>query len=1178
MIERTLRDELDRVAWRYRWLRLFQLLAAGWLTVAAGGLVALWVVWRMDVTWPWAASALAAACGVAAALAVWITFRTGRDPRRLARRIEARYPDLKSLLLTAVEQEPELPLGRFGFLQETVLRDAVAHSRRHDWPEAISRRRVRRAQLAALVGLLLVVGLTAAVAGQSKRAVERAAAAIEEARAAVAPYQVTVTPGDTEIERAASLIVTARFEGRVPDDAWLAWHDGSGEVTRAAMSLSLSDPMFGGRVAGVAGDLVYRVEYDGHSTRDFHVTVYEHPRLERADARLVFPGYTGLEEKLIEDTRRVTAVEGTRLTLLCHLNKPVDSARLVPEEGEPIELAGQSDSPAVWTATLTLQQSGRYRLQLVDAEGRKNKEPPEFVFQVTPNRPADLKLTFPGRDVRVSPIEELAAAASAWDDFGLAAYGISYGLAGRPALDVVLGQSTERNERRKIEHLVDFETLQAEPDQLLSYYFWAEDVGPDGSPRRTLGDMYFAEVRHFEEIFREGQQPPSGSEQQQQQQEQGQNARQAEELAEAQKQIISATWKVIRRETAPQPTETFAGDAPEIRQAQLDALGQLGELAGNLEDAESQGQAAAVAAAMQEALTHLKESADSVSPSPLTPALAAEQAAYQGLLKLRAREHEVTRARRQSRQQSASASSAQSRAQQQLDQLELTQSENRYETERQADPQREQEERENRQVFNRLRELARRQSDLNERMKELQSALEEAETDQQREELAEELKRLRQQQRQMLDDTDELAERMSRPENQERMAESRRQLDQTRENVRQASESLSRQELSEAVTSGTRAERELSQMREEFRQRTSQRFSEEVQQLRDDARRLSENESRLREQLDELGQEQPAGNRLREARRPERLGDEFRRQQEDLGQLMEDVRQTVEEAEEAEPVMTRHLYDSLRKARQENLEETLEATGMLVDRGILEQAQEAERQAAEGIEDFRAGIEKAAESVLGSEEDALRRALRTLDDLARQLDEEIRQSDPNAAAESPSENELADAQVRPRPGEPRDGQEPRQPSDQRQPPQPSDRRQPSRSSDERGPAGQQALERFLSEQQTRGPIRGEDFLDWSDRLRDVEEMVDDVDMRAEAARIRDAARGIRLQARGGSQAPRWDLVRRLVAEPLAELRDRVAEELLRRSEKPLVPIDRDPVPSKYAEQVRRYYEELGGGQ
>jgi hypothetical protein len=110
------------------------------------------------------------------------------------------------------------------------------------------------------------------------------------------------------------------------------------------------------------------------------------------------------------------------------------------------------------------------------------------------------------------------------------------------------------------------------------------------------------------------------------------------------------------------------------------------------------------------------------------------------------------------------------------------------------------------------------------------------------------------------------------------------------------------------------------------------------------------------------------------------------------------------------------------------------------------------------------------------------------------------------------------------------------------------------------------------------PLTGEEFRQWSDRLRDVEEMVEDPDLRAEAARIRERARGIRAEFKRHSQQPNWDLVQQQVAGPLFELQERVAEELLRRtSKKALVPLDRDPVPPQYSEKTRRYYEKLGAG-
>jgi hypothetical protein len=69
---------------------------------------------------------------------------------------------------------------------------------------------------------------------------------------------------------------------------------------------------------------------------------------------------------------------------------------------------------------------------------------------------------------------------------------------------------------------------------------------------------------------------------------------------------------------------------------------------------------------------------------------------------------------------------------------------------------------------------------------------------------------------------------------------------------------------------------------------------------------------------------------------------------------------------------------------------------------------------------------------------------------------------------------------------------------------------------------------------------------------------------------------VRAEFKRHSTTPNWEMVQTKIGAPLAELRDRVTEELARRESKEnLVPIDRDPVPTKYAERVRRYYEDLG---
>jgi hypothetical protein len=101
-------------------------------------------------------------------------------------------------------------------------------------------------------------------------------------------------------------------------------------------------------------------------------------------------------------------------------------------------------------------------------------------------------------------------------------------------------------------------------------------------------------------------------------------------------------------------------------------------------------------------------------------------------------------------------------------------------------------------------------------------------------------------------------------------------------------------------------------------------------------------------------------------------------------------------------------------------------------------------------------------------------------------------------------------------------------------------------------------------------------VNWADRLRDVEEMIELPNLRNQVATARDRARVLRQDAKRDRTKPDWAVVRLQVMAPLAEVRDQIADELARRgSREALVPIDRDPVPGRYSDLVRRYYEELG---
>ncbi|HXU79016.1 MAG TPA: hypothetical protein VN794_20730, partial [Methylomirabilota bacterium] len=1081
-IDPSLKTAFEALLSRHRQVSLWCRLAVGWAVCALLGL-GLVLVQR---TAGWGSSlALPFVLLVAVAVFLWLwkTRPPAPDWRRLAAIVENHFPELDGRLITAVQQ-PARPGSDLNYFQARLIEETMAHRQHNDWSRALPAAHLNLAHVlhwsALLLFLLVLPGLR--ITGGAHLL------------ARITDSQLNVTPGDTTIERGSSLVVLARFTGQLPPAVELALGDSGSNAQVISLVKSLADPVFGGSVPEVQSNLVYRIQYGGRTSRDFKVTVFEFPRLEHADIDVKFPDYTGQPAKHIANTRRLSAVEGSRVDLALRLNKPVASAQLTPRGHSgaaiPLQVDGQQPSAALKEFPLVASQN--YDLQLIDAEGRTNKTPAQFIFVALTNRTPEFQLTSPRGDQRPSPLEEIGFEGTVWDDFGLMAYGLGYAIPGQETRFIELGTNVPGREKKPFKHVLRLEELELKPDQLISWFVWGDDMDSNGHVRRTTSDLFFGEIRPFEEVFREGMAPDGQSGMSGQQQNSP-----ASRLTELQKQIINATWRLRREHPVPaspqsqaQPpnqtkyaavqergihaapittdpglkprsgllmaafaapvfaradagdppaplprpkrapapktsaTPSYSQDATVVHDSQAEAIQQAEAAARRVDDARQEALWSAAIAEMEKARARLQAATN--SPAALAEALAAEQAAYQALLKVQQHEYMVTR--NQNRNQNGGGGGRDQQMQRQLEQMDLTQSENRYETQRQAQRPQNNERREDLQVMSRLQELARRQQDLNDRLKELQAALEEAKTQAEREEIQRRLKRLQEEEQQMLADVDELRQRMDRPENQSRMAEERQQLENTREDVQKASEAAARNSPSQALASGTRAQRQLQEMRDNMRKKNSSQFADDLRQMRSDARDLARQQEQISSQMQ--AQLKAERSRLSDSAEPAEIARELQAQKERLTNLVQRATEISQQAEEPEPVLSRQLYDTVRKYTQDAARNLQEAQDELLNHRLLTRdlyerlkrssdqdgaklldltselwrqeirKEDFQREAAgtaqrarSGIDDFKSGVERAADSVLGDDTEALRMAQEQLKDLTDQLQREMAEAE-----------------------------------------------------------------------------------------------------------------------------------------------------------------------------------------
>ena len=1175
--------------------------------------------------------------------------RTPLDYIAAAQAIESVNPSLKQALSTAMEQG-DYRRGPLNFLQGKLIDEILDHNTINSWQQ-VGTEDYKKSLFRNLAATLPIWGLLIVAFLVEPKQTERL-------RVISSMASLTVSPGDTEAERGSTVVITARFEGEsLPKDVELVTLFPNGNSTRNIMGQSLSDPVFVHSLRKVDSDLRYHVAVDGRDSEAYKIEIFELPALIQADANLDFPDYTQIPDRLVEDTRRISAVEGTHLTYSFKTNKPIEVAKLVGRDGQEVLLESANPESTRFETSLIVEDSLRMALELSDEKGRKNPFPPDIRIEALPNKKPELSIAFPRGDQRVSPIEEIALEAEARDDFGLLDYGLAFSIGTEPPVYLSSADKNTLDLDSDFETILYLEEQSVAADDLLSWWAWADDYGPNGESRRSTSDLYFAEVRSLDEIFRENE--SAGAQGQQQQ------GNQREELIETQRQITIAIWKLKQRSLSD---DSFIEDAKVINESQTEALQELEALKERIEEEKAKTAAELAGSLMENVLISLDTVIIDGVEDPLDKAASNAQGATQALLRMQPKEFNVSRSR-----QTGGGGGGQSRNQRQLDQLDFRQEENRYETASQAQSLTSPEQKEQLQVLSKLSQLARRQEDINKRLQELQTAIAQARDEEERERIRRELKRLEGEQQQMLADVDETRQRMDRLQSNENNREARQQLDQAREEMREIGESLRNEEISQALATGTRALENLEDLREDFRNKTSSQFTEQLREARKTARDLAENQRNISEAVENLDQE--GGPRLDNSEDREEIAERITQQQERLGSLMRDLREVTEASEFSEQKLHRELYDLLREQSQSEIDDQLQTSSEMLRQGFVEQTQSMQPELQRSFDELQQNVEQAASSVLGDEVTSLRFAQEELDSLSRDLQADNGEQEGvqtgqeegqrgygiqnmDSIDENPGQS-IADAgepgsyqQGRPENNQPRQqpsdqpgqqpgsgqlGQEPGQSLAQQ--PNEGQGKQPGRSpGGEAGGQGQQpgqsgqsvtqqpnsgrgqqpgqspgsnqpgqgrqpgsqgggsptggrgggyggsdiasALDDFLREFSSNpgneSPLTGRGFNDWAERLRTVEELVAQPDIRQRLSQAREEAERIRAKFRRHGSEPNWGVVNDGIIAPLNDARTWVAQELARYEDpNALQPIDRDPVPRAYQESVRKYYESLG---
>ncbi len=432
---------------------------------------------------------------------------------------------------------------------------------------------------------------------------------------------ISLSPGDTKIRLGDSLFVVATAEGFESDLAELHVKQTGNTADSEWETVDMNredDGTFSFTLYGVTDPIDYYVTSAFTESDTSTVEVVIPARIEQLQLSYTYPAWTNREPETDTNGGDINAVAGTRVDLSITTDKALSSGEILIGD---TAIALTSEQDLRYSVTFTVDEDSSYQLADLLGDDRIMLSP-EYQITVADDQQPTISFSKPGGDWTATAIEEVTVTASAVDDFAVEEVTLKYSVNGGEWNSLPLDEAGDFSHTFMLEEFTNEMGTELLPGDLVTYYAEARD-----REQTVSTDILFIDVRPFERKFSQSQQSQQGGGGGQQQQEQ--------EISQRQKEILVATWNLIRDQKNeqeslidPSDSATLLSDLQGTLADQADKLAQRAESRQLLDN---DPDIARFVEYMQEAAASMRPSADNLAALAFEDAVTHQQRALQYL-------------------------------------------------------------------------------------------------------------------------------------------------------------------------------------------------------------------------------------------------------------------------------------------------------------------------------------------------------------------------------------------------------------------------------------------------------------------------------------------------------------------------------------------------------------------
>jgi hypothetical protein len=433
-------------------------------------------------------------------------------PLEAARATEREAGELRERLVPALQILVHRDDARTGYssaLVDAFVDDVLSRVRSVSAAALPSRANARRGLVLAGAGAAAALVLTASLGtDRTLASARRFASALSEV-GPKPPAAFRVTPGNVALARGSEVTLEATvLRGDAPVDAARAESGvlemrSDPEAPWVELALAAAQPLQH-RIARVETSFEYRFASGRDRSETFTVDALDAPTVRIEEIRYEYPAYTGLAARSVTDGNGdLTAVKGTRATVIAHASNQPRRASLVREKGDAIELAAEGDG--LLRGEIPILEEGSYRVEVEDRIGARNVDPIVHRIQPLVDEAPFIRLLEPGEDRDLDESLRVTLRWSAIDDYGLGPVRLVHESSRAPGASrsVAIYTPQRRTPEASSTHEWNLEELDLLPGDSVTYFLETQDNNAVDGPSKSRTRAYVLRFPTLAEIYAE---------------------------------------------------------------------------------------------------------------------------------------------------------------------------------------------------------------------------------------------------------------------------------------------------------------------------------------------------------------------------------------------------------------------------------------------------------------------------------------------------------------------------------------------------------------------------------------------------------------------------------------------------------------------------------------------------